>query len=228
MNPSASTRGYDLFKAIVALILLILLLWFWLTGSLFSAPLAAAPVDATLVSQPAATSATPQPSRTPAPLQPSATFTVQPSPTFTSTPTTAPAFTATPAPTLVDTPQPTAEPAATASPTEAATTTPEPTATAAPAQAAADCPLALPTRLQVGDTVRVLSNLNMRSAPEIGTNLLLTNPVGTQLSIVGGPVCGLYLGGAYLWWQVSRSDGQTGWSAEGSLNSNAYFLEPVD
>jgi hypothetical protein len=106
---------------------------------------------------------------------------------------------------------------------------PAPTETpaAGSGEAPTDCPLALPARLKVGDTARVTSNLNMRSAAGIGSSLILTNPRGTQLTIIGGPVCEPYQGRAYLWWQVQRSDGQTGWSAEGTLTGSLYFLEPT-
>jgi hypothetical protein len=67
----------------------------------------------------------------------------------------------------------------------------------------------------------------MRSSAGIGNSLILTNPTGTQLAIIGGPVCEPYQGGAYLWWQVSREDGQSGWSAEATLTGTYYFLEPV-
>jgi hypothetical protein len=66
------------------------------------------------------------------------------------------------------------------------------------------CPLALPTRLEVGDTVVTTDNVNMRSAPEIGPNIISTTIRGAQLEIIGGPVCGPYQEGAYLWWQVER------------------------
>jgi hypothetical protein len=74
----------------------------------------------------------------------------------------------------------------------------------------------------------VTNNLNLRASPVFGSTLILTSPTGTELEIIGGPTCQPYQGGAYLWWQVSRSDGQTGWSAEGSINGNFYFLEPLD
>jgi hypothetical protein len=98
---------------------------------------------------------------------------------------------------------------------------------ALPGQISVDCPLALKPRLKVGDTAKVTSNLNMRSSAGIGSKLILTNPAGTQLTIIGGPTCEPYQGGAYLWWQVQRSDEQTGWSAEGSLTGKFYFLEPM-
>jgi hypothetical protein len=74
----------------------------------------------------------------------------------------------------------------------------------------------------------VTSNLNMRADAGINNRLILTNPTGTELEITGGPVCEPHQGGAYLWWQVRRSDGQTGWSAEGTSTGSLYFLQPVE
>lgn len=101
-----------------------------------------------------------------------------------------------------------------------------PAESAPPAQEP-DCPLALPPRLQVGKQARVITNLNMRSSPGIKNNWLLTNPRGTILDVIGGPVCTLYEGGAFLWWQVINPAGKTGWSAEARQQGNGYFLEPL-
>jgi hypothetical protein len=68
----------------------------------------------------------------------------------------------------------------------------------------------------------------MREAPGISSRLIRSNITGTQLAIIGGPVCEPYQDGAYLWWQVQRPDGESGWSAEGSLTEQFYFLEPVE
>jgi hypothetical protein len=70
-------------------------------------------------------------------------------------------------------------------------------------------------------------NVNLRSAPEIARNIILTHIRGTQLVIIGGPVCGPYQEGAYLWWQVRRADGQVGWSAEAALVGRLYLLQPA-
>jgi hypothetical protein len=90
-----------------------------------------------------------------------------------------------------------------------------------------DCPLALPPRLQVGGQAKVLTNLNMRSSPGIQNNWILTNPTGTKLDVIGGPVCTLYEGGAFLWWQVKNPAALTGWSAEARQQGTSYYLEPL-
>ncbi len=100
-------------------------------------------------------------------------------------------------------------------------------AESAPVAEEPDCPLALPPRLQVGKQARVITNLNMRSSPGIKNNWLLTNPRGTILDVIGGPVCTLYEGGAFLWWQVTNPAGKSGWSAEARQQGNGYFLEPL-
>jgi hypothetical protein len=135
-----------------------------------------------------------------------------------ATATSAPEATATPE----ASPTPTAEAPATATPT------PTPSAAAsAGTGSTVVCAGALPSRLKVGDTVRVTTSLNVRNEPGIGENLLFTNPTNTQLEVIGGPVCLEYQGSAYVWWQVEMADGQSGWSAEATLNGSFYFLEPL-
>ena len=205
MNRLLDTRSYDLLKAIVALILLIILSLLLLRG---------APTPATPLTEAPAASDTPTGASQ---VQPTATL--EPAETILSaaTPTEAPATTvATTTETPATSPEPTTAPAATEAPTEA------------PEQISVDCPLALPTRLKVGDTVRVNSNLNMRVSAGIGSSLIRSNITGTQLTIIGGPVCEPYQDGAYLWWQVQRPDEESGWSAEGSSTELFYFLEPVE
>ena len=222
MNPALDTRGYDFFKAIVALILLILLIWLLLGGATApETPLAVAPAATHTPTSPPQT----QPTQTPQPAQPSPSATLEPTETIppAPSPTQTPIPTETPAP-VVDTATetPAGTPEATTEPV--GTETPAPT----PIQISSDCPLALPTRLQLGDTARVTSNLNMREAPAITSKLIRSNITGTQLAIIDGPVCEPYQDGAYLWWQVQRPDGESGWSAEGSLTEQFYFLEPVE
>ena len=89
------------------------------------------------------------------------------------------------------------------------------------------CPLALPPRLRVDMEAEVISNLNLRSSPGIGNNWLKTMPSGTQVSVIGGPICLPHEDGEYLWWQLELDDGQTGWSAEAALEE-FYFLEPIN
>jgi len=154
-------------------------------------------------------------------------------------PTVPPASTtASPLPVASATPEATATPQPSATPAPAAT--PEATATAAPVETPAETPAvvaspaaggeckgAAPARLVVGKTARVMSNLNLRSSPQMGKNVIKVNPTGTKLNVIGGPVCTPVQGGAYLWWQVSTADGQQGWSAEATLNGRGYFLQPL-
>lgn len=95
---------------------------------------------------------------------------------------------------------------------------------------ASECP-ANPTRIQAGVTVRVLDWLNFRSGPGLGNTVQHTNRPGTEMEVIGGPVCTPQGGNppkAYLWWNVRMSDGHEGWSAEAPLNFPNYFLEPVE
>ena len=70
---------------------------------------------------------------------------------------------------------------------EPPTTLPD-AATPAPEQNAS-CNTSLPSRLSVGQTARVVQRLNMRSDASITAAILQTNPTGTQVEIIGGPVC---------------------------------------
>lgn len=137
-------------------------------------------------------------------------------PTNTPTPTSSPTVTKSPPSTITDTPTPTP----TLTPTFTPTFTPTPTATLD------ICSLALESRLEVGMTVTVMTNLNFRVSPGLDQEIKLVNLPGNRLEIIGGPVCIPHLDGAYMWWQVQRLDGDVGWSAEGSLTRIYYFLEP--
>jgi hypothetical protein len=117
--------------------------------------------------------------------------------------------------------------AATAIPTGTPAASPEAaTATPAPAQNSS-CNTTSPSRLSVGQTVRVLRRLNVRSDASIKAAIIKVDPTNTQLEITGGPVCEPVGNHAYLWWQVRLPDGTQGWSAELPLNNTNYFLEPV-
>jgi hypothetical protein len=114
-------------------------------------------------------------------------------------------------------------------PTPVVTPTEQPTPTPEVSSNPNDCP-ANPTRLQAGMKVKVLDWLNFRTGPGLQYEIQRTNKPGTQLEVIGGPVCtvkGDHPPRAYLWWNVRMEDGQEGWSAEAPLNYPNYFLEPV-
>jgi hypothetical protein len=67
----------------------------------------------------------------------------------------------------------------------------------------------------------------MRSQPAISAPILQTNPTGTPVEIIGGPICTPINDRAYLWWQIRLANGAEGWSAESQLNETSYLLEPV-
>lgn len=238
MDTARNTRGYDLFKLIVALILLALLIIMLLTLR----PPGTTPTTTSPATQTAAAGEVIAPVEGATPIEPEEVA-LQPTEAAQPTETTAaavvqiatepppqPTATATQAPTPTEEPvAPTAEPAALeptatpAQPAEEAEATPTPAA--AESAGGVDCPLALPPRLAVGDQARVMSNLNLRSDPGLESSLVRTHRVGTVLEVIGGPVCGTFDGGAYLWWEVRLPDGTTGWSAEGSSRANFYFLQ---
>ena len=241
-----SAPMYDLFKLIVLLILLALLILM-----LFRPPSAVFPgvqlpgaavsgdTQATEPAAAAVAASTNAPQNAEAPVEPTTAATLPAAETATATPSSTPTI----APTIERTAEPTNEPtieptlAATVEPTTAPTTAeqaPQATATPAEAESTTEQPedleacAALPSRLSIGSNARVMTNLHFRSSPGIDAGLIRTHYPGTIMEVIGGPQCIPYQGGAYLWWELQHPDGSTGWSAEGSISSAAYFLEPVD
>jgi hypothetical protein len=195
--------GYDLLKLLVAILLIILLLILpWRSH---------------------------RPDVKPPPAKvPTSTLTLTPLAPATGTPT----FTLTDSP-QPDTPTATLSPE-TATPTETPfipteTLTPLPP-TVGPTQSTdTGCPAAQ-SRIKLGDTVRVLLSLNFRIGPGLTFPIIQTNGKGTNLLVIGGPICTVKATStgtkAYLWWNVRMDDGKEGWSAEAPLINPYYFLDP--
>ncbi len=213
----ATAPGYDLFKLIVTLILVAILILMLLRGCAANPVLSTAGAGAIstaaeiFTSSPAPVNAVAPAASTEMPTSSPVPPTLAPSPTATliaTTPTTSAAESAT----------------ATLAVTESATATPT---VAAPAQGSTvSCDTSAPSRLSVGQKARVLRRLNMRNNASINAGIIQTNPVGSQVEIIGGPVCTPVGDSAYLWWQIRLANGAEGWSAETPLNEAAYFLEP--
>lgn len=214
----ATAPGYDLFKLIVTIVLIVILLLMLLRGCA-SLPAAPAPVEQNVT--PDLTEAPPSfvetevtslavESETPTVPAATATDVTEPS-TATAMPTDSE-----PAPT------------ATAAPTEAEPVSTEaPTAAVEAASAGDSCNTSVPSRLSVGERAQVVQRLNMRSDASITAPILGTNPIGTEVEIIGGPVCTPVGDNAYLWWQIRLPDGSEGWSAEAPLKDPIYLLEPI-
>jgi hypothetical protein len=198
MRATSHAPFYDLFKLIVAIILLVIFLF--LIWNRPTQPLQPIP--------PAATSTPPPPtptivSPTSTPVPP--TTTLEPSETATQT------ATLTPPPTAAVTDEPLPTPIVEVSSDEEA------------------CTAYARSQLEVGMEATIQRRLNFRSFPGLFNNLILTNNPGTEVEIVGGPVCTRYQeGGAYLWWQIKLPDGLIGWSAEASAFGAFYFMEPTE
>lgn len=243
-----SAPMYDLFKLIVALILLALIILMLLRppsgSSAGVTPAGAASSSGTNPTEPAAVAVnTAAPSATAAVennAEAEDTAVAEDTAAVVEAATATP--TATIAPTIEPTSTPTLEPTAEAqvTPTLEATIAPTPGEAAAMPTATADtgsttgqpadlaaC-AALPSRLAIGDNARVMTNLIFRSSPGIENNIIRTHLPGTVMEVTGGPECVPYQNGAYLWWELRHPDGTTGWSAEGSISSSNYFLQPVE
>jgi hypothetical protein len=220
----ASVRSYDLFKLVVTIALVVILVLMLLRGC--ATTLAAQPaIENIPVTAPAETIVLPSRTASEAAIEAPAKATSTPAPAD-ATSTTPPAkATPTPSP-EVETAAPTPDGAAS---TPAATeTSPAPTKVAGPTSTGAEgsCTTSVPSRLDVGQTARVVQRLNMRSDSSITAPILMTHPVGSEVEIIGGPVCQSMGKRAYLWWQIQLPDGTQGWSAESPLNEATYLLEP--
>lgn len=195
----ATAPGYDLFKLIITLVLLTILIFMTVRGcSVAQAPLIVSETTGNKITE-----------------------AVSPSPiswTMTISPTTPnPIATSTVVPTL------TAVPAFSPTPDS-----PVVTATSIPSlPSSLACATTLPSRLSVGISARLIGNLNMRNAPEVTAQILQTNPAGTKVEIIDGPVCTPKDESSYLWWKIRLNTGSEGWSAETPLNNRSYFLEPI-
>jgi len=208
MSTSSRAPFYDLFKLIVAIILLLLFL-FLIRISPGGTP---EPISSILTSTPLPPTGTTIPAT-------STVVPVTPSPNTTSTPI-SPTNTPQPAdtPTQIPTPTPPSE-------TPIPETSPTPSIEV-PSETEA-CTLSRP-QLQVGMKAIIQRRLNFRSSPGIMDNWIITNVPGTQVEVVGGPVCTHYPNSvAYLWWQIKLPDGSVGWSAEASAVGTFYFMEPM-
>lgn len=216
---SSSTRApfYDLFKLIVAIILLLIFVFLliWMRPSQ-----ARQPGDLLVI-----TFTPPLPKETLPATQSSTVVPVSPtsfSPIETPTPTT----TSTLVPT--ETQSPTLTPTIIPSPTESPVPERTPTPIAEIPEETSVCESNSPSQLQVGMQATIVRNLNFRSSPGILDNWILTNIPGTQVEIIGGPDCTQYQGGGtYLWWQIKLPNGLVGWSAEASAFGTFYFMEPM-
>lgn len=202
MDTSSCAPFYDLFKLIVALILLLIFLssLFWMPPSQARQPES---VRATFTSQ----SSLPTVVSTSTSIPLTETLT----PTITSTSL----ATETQSPTLTATiiPSPTESPVPQTTPTPIAETPDETTV----------CEEVSRSQLQVGMQATIVRYLNFRSSPGFLNNWISTNAPGTQVEIIGGPECTRY----YLWWQIKLPDGQVGWSAEASASGAFDFMEPT-
>jgi hypothetical protein len=209
MDTPRRATGYDLFKLIVAIILLIL--FFLLNWR-------ATPQSPASISMPNAKPTTVPSSSTSISLTSTSVLMLAPNatnvPASTQTPRASPTATNLSAPTATLLPSPA---------TTAASSTATPGAET-PAISACDTASSR-SRLQPGMSVIILRRLNFRSSPGIGNNWLRTNIPGTRVEVVSGPACIPHSIGAYIWWQIKLPDGQMGWSAEASQHGTFYFME---
>ncbi len=102
---------------------------------------------------------------------------------------------------------------------------PMPTSTPQPLFVCTDAPNKIGYIGAAGYTIK---EVRFRSSPEyLDTNVIQKLPEGTYFSIIGGPVCGEYPDGKYIYWEVEvqQNDGTIlqGWLAEGDKEN--YYIE---
>ena len=219
MESSTRATGYDLFKLIVAILLLIL--FFLLNrrptpqSSTHISTLTTVPTlfgNAQTTTVPSSSTSISLTSTSIPILIPTATNIAA----STQTPLPSPTTTEISAPTATPLPSPSTTPVSSTSTPISGT----PAATACEAASSH-------SRLQAGMSATILRRLNFRSSPGIQNNWLLTNNPGTKVEVIGGPECIPHSIGAYVWWQIKLPDGQIGWSAEASQQGMFYFIEPI-
>lgn len=216
MSTSARAPVYDLFKLIVAILLLLVFLFLLISNRSVQARQTQA-ADATMTPLPATPSTTLKTNPT---VVPASATPILPTATLAPTDTPLPSPTSTSLPIFTDTPIP----APTESPVPETLLTP---IVEIPSETNV-CEAVSRSQLQVGMQATIAHIVNFRSSPGIFNNWILINHPDSQVEIVGGPACTRYQnGGAYLWWQIKLPDGQIGWSAEASAFGKFYFMEPV-
>ncbi len=74
-----------------------------------------------------------------------------------------------------------------------------------------------PPAIGIGVAVNTISTVNVRSYPGTSALIKTTAVLGTSATIIGGPVSA----NGYTWWQVSLSNGTTGWSVSNYLSTGS-------
>ena len=78
-------------------------------------------------------------------------------------------------------------------------------------------------KFQTGDSIRVTSTMNLRSAPSTSASVVMSMPTGTTATVLDGP----RTGSGYTWWQIRTSGGTTGWAAENWLEETTTTPPPT-
>lgn len=153
---------------------------------------------------------TPTHTATSAPPTPTRTATPSPTNTATATVTNTPTASATRTATSTGTATSTASATATATATRTSTPTRTPTRTATPSRTPTATATAPPLGgFQINDLVRTTANLNLRSAPGLGSPALGVLANGTQGVVLSNGI----QSGTFVWFQVNMNGHPVGWVA---------------
>ncbi len=88
----------------------------------------------------------------------------------------------------------------------------------------------VPKRLSVGIQAKVVtatSSLLLRETSTEGAIVFEKMPPGTIVTVLEGPVCGLYRSVYFWWWKVQAPSGKVGWVVEGSDPEDLIFIQPT-
>ena len=77
-------------------------------------------------------------------------------------------------------------------------------------------------KFAVGDTIKVIDTLNLRSSASTSGSVITTMDTSTTGTIVGGPSTG----SGYTWYQIKTSGGTTGWCIQDGLEKTTVTPPP--
>jgi Bacterial SH3 domain len=65
-------------------------------------------------------------------------------------------------------------------------------------------------------------SVRLRESPFRSANSIVSLPVKSQFSVIGGPSCA----DNWSWWEIQTDSGYSGWISEGGDATDPYFICP--
>ncbi len=88
----------------------------------------------------------------------------------------------------------------------------------------------VPKRLSIGIQAKVVtakSDLLLRQSSTRSSATLEEMPPSTIVTVLEGPVCGVYRSVNFWWWKVQSPSGKVGWIVEGYDVEDPIFIQPA-